>query len=113
MRTLIINKPVGYASWLELPDKFYLNADPPFDFVHLFTNRLQELETNLATLRASLNPSGMVWVSWYKTASRLPTEITEDLIRATCLPLGVVDIKVCSVNEEWSGLKLGMRKDLR
>ena len=89
------------------------SAKSPYDFVHLFVNQLGELEDQLFSLRSKLNPAGMVWVSWYKKNAKKPTEITEDLIRETCLPLGFVDVKVCAVTEEWSGLKLVIRKELR
>ncbi len=55
----------------------------------------------------------MIWVSWPKKASKVPTDIVEDTIRFVCLPLGLVDVKVCAVDETWSGLKLMIRKELR
>ena len=60
-----------------------------------------------------LKQSGSFWVSWYKKAAKLPTEITEDTIRDAALPLGLVDVKVCAVDEKWSGLKLVIRKENR
>jgi hypothetical protein len=63
-------------------------------------------------LRPLLAPAGMVWVSWPKKASKVPTDITEDVIRDLCLPLGFVDAKVCSVDAIWSGLKLVIRKEM-
>jgi hypothetical protein len=60
-----------------------------------------------------LAPSGFIWVSWPKKASKVPTDITEDTIRAACLPMGLVDVKVCAVDETWSGLKLMKRKSAR
>jgi hypothetical protein len=67
----------------------------------------------LASYRAKLKPTGMIWVSWPKKSSRAPTDITEDTIRDIALPLGFVDVKVCAVDEVWSGLKLVIRKELR
>jgi len=83
------------------------------DVVHLFTAERKVLEKTLATSRRTLNPDAMVWVSWPKKASKVPTNITEDVIREVALPLGFVDIKVCAVDEVWSGLKLVVRKELR
>jgi hypothetical protein len=60
-----------------------------------------------------LAPDASIWVSWPKKASKVPTDITEDTIRAVALPMGLVDIKVCAVDETWSGLKLVLRKELR
>jgi hypothetical protein len=66
-----------------------------------------------AEARRTLKPDAAVWVSWPKKASRVPTDVTEDTIRALALPLGFVDVKVCAVSEIWSGLKLVVRKELR
>ena len=81
--------------------------------VHVFTERKAVLKTELASLRSSIKPNGVVWVSWPKKASKMPTDITEDTIRELALPLGFVDVKVCAVSEIWSGLKLVIRKEFR
>ena len=112
MKTKIIHPPKEYFTWVDNQVKKQ-NANPPFDFAHLFTNSLSELEDQLFELKKSLAPDGMIWVSWYKKSAKQPTEITEDLIRDTCLPLGLVDVKVCAVSDDWSGLKLVIRKALR
>ena len=112
MKTKIIHPPKEYFDWMEDQVK-KKEANPPFDFVHLFTNSLSELEDQLVALKNSLAPDGMIWISWYKKSAKKPTEITEDLIRETCLPLGLVDVKVCAVSDDWSGLKLVIRKSLR
>jgi hypothetical protein len=83
------------------------------DIVHVFSSSQAELGKVLKACRAKLKPDGMVWVSWPKKASKQPTDITEDTVRELCLPLGFVDIKVCAVDEVWSGLKLVIRKELR
>jgi hypothetical protein len=83
------------------------------DLVHVFTSERAVLEVELAALRAAIKPNGAVWVSWPKKASRVCTDITEDIIREVCLPLGFVDVKVCAVSDIWSGLKLVIRKELR
>ncbi|MDI9238107.1 DUF3052 domain-containing protein [Lysobacter sp. LF1] len=80
---------------------------------HLFCRERAALEIALATCRDVLAADVMVWVSWPKKASKVPTDITEDVIRAVALPLGFVDVKVCAVDEVWSGLKLVVRKALR
>ena len=63
--------------------------------------------------RGVIRQDGTIWVSWYKKAAKLPTEITEDTIREAALPMGLVDVKVCAVDEKWSGLKLMIRKENR
>lgn len=80
---------------------------------HIFTTERAELDHLLAELRTMIDPAGFVWVSWPKKASKVPTDITEDVIREICLPMGWVDVKVCAVDEIWSGLKLMIRKELR
>lgn len=83
------------------------------DVAHLFVTERRELASGLTVLRPLLQPGGMVWVSWPKKAARVPTDITEDVIRELCLPLGYVDVKVCAVDAVWSGLKLMIRKTER
>jgi len=80
---------------------------------HVFHAQKAKLETDLQALRDKLAPDGMVWVSWPKKAAKMETDITEDVIRAVALPMGFVDVKVCAVDETWSGLKLVIRKSLR
>ena len=83
------------------------------DHAHLFVTERAALADRLAILRPLVAPDGAVWVSWPKKASKVPTDIVEDTIRAVALPLGFVDVKVCAVDEMWSGLKLVVRRDLR
>jgi hypothetical protein len=83
------------------------------DIVHVFARHKAKLQVELRDLRSSIKPNGVVWVSWPKKASKVPTDITEDTIRELALPLGFVDVKVCAVSEIWSGLKLVIRKELR
>ena len=87
--------------------------EPGLDAAHIFTTSRAEMEALLSQLRSLITPAGFVWVSWPKKASKVPTDITEDTIRAVCLPMGWVDVKVCAVDEIWSGLKLMIRKELR
>ncbi|NNF36781.1 MAG: DUF3052 family protein [Saprospiraceae bacterium] len=76
-------------------------------------NDLSELEKSLPILMKSINTSGMIWVLWYKKASRKQRDVNEDVIRNTALGLGLVDVKVCAVNKDWSGLKLVYRLENR
>ena len=85
----------------------------PIDIAHIFKTERAALADDLAALRRMLAPAGFVWVSWPKKASKVPTDIDENAIRAICLPMGLVDVKVCAVDATWSGLKLMIRKELR
>jgi hypothetical protein len=80
------------------------------DIVHLFTTSRTELEKKLTAWLKMLPAGAAIWVSWPKKSAKVPTDITEDTIRAVALPMGLVDIKVCAVDETWSGLKLVRRK---
>lgn len=92
--------------WLDTPG-------PPIDGAHIFVTARAELAVKLEQLLPLLAPSGMIWVSWPKKASKVPTDITEDVIREICLPMGLVDVKVCAVDATWSGLKLVVRRQNR
>ena len=83
------------------------------DAAHVFVTERARLAELLKTLRQAITTDGQIWVSWPKKASKVETDITEDTIRELCLPLGLVDTKVCAVDEVWSGLKLVIRKELR
>ena len=83
------------------------------DVVHVFSASKAELAKVLRTCRSKLRPTAVLWVSWPKKSAKVPTDITEDTIRALALPLGFVDVKVCAVTDVWSGLKLVVRKELR
>ena len=83
------------------------------DLIHLFTQSAAELDAKLRVWRHSIKPDATIWISWPKKASKVATDITEDVIREVALPLGFVDVKVCAVDETWSGLKLVIRKELR
>jgi len=82
-------------------------------FIHLFSKSRSELAEQLVMYRRTMALDGALWVSWPKKASKVPTDITEDVIRAVALPLGLVDVKVCAVDETWSGLKLMIRREAR
>lgn len=87
--------------------------EPNLDAVHVFTTERAEMAALLSELRHTIAPTGFVWVSWPKKASKVPPDITEDTIREVCLPMGWVDVNVCAVDAVWSGLKLMIRKELR
>lgn len=125
LRSKLGVKP-GQRTWrLAMPDAVAAEVDgdaPPLllevpaaglDSAHLFVTECAVLAAELARLRPLLAPAGMVWVSWPKKAAKLPTDVTEDVIRELALPLGYVDIKVCAVDTVWSGLKLVIRKSER
>jgi hypothetical protein len=83
------------------------------EMAHIFVTRRAELARLLVRLRKLIAPDGIIWISWPKKAARVETDITEDVIRAEALPLGFVDVKVCAIDEVWSGLKLVIRKSER
>lgn len=89
------------------------DAAPGYDFVHVFTTARAVLESLARPLMNLIARDGTIWVSWPKKAAKVSTDITEDVIRTVVLPTGLVDVKVCAVDETWSGLKLVIRKELR
>jgi hypothetical protein len=112
----VVNAPDNYLELVEpVPEGVAISHEPRAgcDLVHFFTNSRDELFRRLAEYRNSIKQDGSIWVSWYKKAAKLPTEITEDLVREAAFPLGLVDVKVCAVDERWSGLKLVIRKENR
>jgi hypothetical protein len=116
LRVALLGAPANYRKLLApLPDgvAFGTRIAKGAELVHVFTRSKAQLGKTLATCRKTLAPEAAIWVSWPKKASKVPTDITEDTIRELALPLGFVDIKVCAVDEVWSGLKLVVRKELR
>jgi hypothetical protein len=112
----LLGAPSGYRKLLEpLPEGvvFESRSSQRTDIVQAFGTSKAELARTLTQCRKSLRPDAAVWVSWPKKSSKVPTDITEDVIRAVALPMGFVDIKVCAVDDTWSGLKLVVRKELR
>ncbi len=87
--------------------------EPPVDAAHIFVTVRAKLENRLELLLPLLARDGFIWVSWPKKAAKVATDITEDTIRDVALPLGLVDVKVCAVDDTWSGLKLVIRKENR
>ncbi len=112
----LVGTPKGFRPLLEpLPKsvRFVSKPDTSTHIVHHFATKKSELAKALAIYRRKLDPNAAVWVSWPKKSSKVPTDITEDRVRDVALPLGFVDVKVCAVDETWSGLKLVVRKELR
>ena len=117
MKVRLANAPAGYTKTLgKLPAGIVEPARPgtaSLDFIQFFTTSRKGLEQALPAMLKSLAPAGMLWVSWPKKASKVPTDMTEDVVRAVALPKGLVDVKVCAVDELWSGLKLVRRLENR
>lgn len=112
MSAHFIGAPGTYAKTLgSLPDDVIASKTlrAPLDFIQFFTTSRQTLETRFPALARSLAPAGMLWVSWPKKAARVETDLTEDVIRGIALKGGLVDVKVCAVDDIWSGLKLVRR----
>jgi hypothetical protein len=82
----------------------------PIDAAHIFVTVRAELESKLRQLTSLLSAAGFIWISWPKKTAKVPTDISEDTIRDVCLPMGLVDVKVCAVDTTWSGLKLTRRR---
>ncbi len=83
------------------------------DLIHIFVTRRKDLERALKSTLKAMRSNAAVWVSWPKKSSGVATDVTEDTIRAVALPMGLVDVKVCAVDDVWSGLKLVVRKERR
>lgn len=111
-----IDAPTGYRKLLApLPKGVSVTTEiaARAAFVHLFVKERKTLEKELKRVRRLLADTGVLWVSWPKKSAGVATDITEDVIRDVCLPLGFVDVKVCAVDETWSGLKLMIRRENR
>ena len=116
LTVVTINAPTNYRRLLStIPEDvtFSDRLKPDSSFVHIFIKKRSELEKRLSSLREKVADTGTVWVSWPKKSSGVPTDVTEDVVRAVVLPLGFVDVKVCAIDETWSGLKLMVRRTNR
>lgn len=105
----LVNIPIYYLSlFTDLPSDLSVIEDLTVkkDLIHYFTTSAVELERDIIPLKNEIQSNGMIWVSWPKKSSRVPTDITEDTIRNLALANGLVDVKVCAVDQVWSGLKL-------
>jgi hypothetical protein len=119
-RVLAIGAPSGYEDLLEgLPESVSIQrsdsigspgsaeaAEPRFDIIHVFSKEKAVLSVLIPELRDWIVPHGMIWASWPKKASKVETDVSEDVVRGLALQNGLVDVKVCAVDEVWSGLKL-------
>lgn len=115
-KVYVKNAPDNYFDLIKpLPENVTVNRriSHDIDMIHFFTSSRRELAAEIKKQLGRIKQDGMIWVSWPKKASGVPTDITEDVIREVILPLGLVDIKVCAVDEVWSGLKLVIRKENR
>jgi len=113
---VVIDAPDNYRKLLgQIPSGVNFATRPVGNtkFIHLFVKERRALQTRLQSLRQKIAEDAAVWVSWPKKSSGVPTDVTEDVIRAVALPIGFVDIKVCAVDDTWSGLKLMIRRENR
>ena len=114
---VVVGPPAGYMDLLKLPPEMRIQwiAKPRkgVAMVHVFCREAEVLRKKLKELRKLIASDGVVWVSWPKKTITVPTDITENVVRSHALPLGFVDIKVCAVDDVWSGLKLVIRKSER
>jgi hypothetical protein len=112
----VIGAPASYRDMVgQLPSDVIVapKLTAPLDMVHLFVARATGLADQLALCRRAITPDGMIWVSWPKKTAGVATDLSDSAVRDTALPLGLVDVKVCAVNETWSGLKFVIPKNLR
>jgi hypothetical protein len=108
--------PQAYAGLVgPMPDKVTLaaRAKPPVDMVHVFATEAAGLAAKLRSCRKLIKTDGMIWVSWPKKSSRVATDLSDVVVRDIAVPLGLVDIKVCAVDDVWSGLKFVIPRDQR
>jgi hypothetical protein len=105
----LVNQPAYYFDlFTDLPEHVEIFTDKKItkNLVHYFTKKATDLRRDIKSLRQEIYPAGILWISWPKKASKINTYISEDIIRNLALANGLVDIKVCAVDETWSGLKL-------
>lgn len=112
-----VNEPDHYLELLgELPEDIEIvdsSYSHPVNFIHLFAGDEAALHYNFPSFKAKLDKNGMMWVSWIKKSSKLETDISESDVRSLGLRLGLVDVKICAVDKDWSGLKFMYRKEDR
>ncbi len=109
---VILNAPPGYLTTLApLPEgvRVVTQLRGPLDVIHVFATRREELAARMPSLKQALDPSGMLWISWPKGASKQPTDLNENVMREIGLRHGLVDVKVCAIDDTWSGLKVVYR----
>jgi hypothetical protein len=104
----LVNAPDYYFKlFSDFPNETKMSTDDKTqkDFIHYFATGLEALNKDIISLKKQLQPNGMLWVSWYKKSAKIKTDVSESIIRDLALKNGLVDIKVCAVDEFWSGLK--------
>ncbi|GHJ46795.1 hypothetical protein Cs7R123_41370 [Catellatospora sp. TT07R-123] len=115
-RVALLHAPAGFTV-PDLPDGAAvadgLHGTTPLDVIVLFAAMRTVLDRNLAAVRPRMAPAAGFWVAWPKRASKVPTDLTEDVVRQVALPTGLVDNKVCAIDATWSGLRLVIRRELR
>jgi hypothetical protein len=112
----VVDAPMDYGALIAPMGRkvaFATRLSKDVELLHAFVTTRNRLEDVLDRARAGLGSDAIVWVSWPKKAGSLTSEVTEDTVRDMALPLGFVDVKVCAVDDTWSGLKLVVRKTLR
>lgn len=112
----VIAEPDDFREWLEpIPAAvgFRSTLHGHVDVVVFFVTRRREFERRLGAAGRSIFPAGGLWIAWPKRASKVATDMTEDVVREVVLPLGLVDNKVCAISEVWSGLRIVWRRELR
>ena len=112
----LINPPANLLDDLApLPNnlKFLIDNSELANFIHLFAKDLATFESHIFQLENEIERDGIIWISWYKKASKIPTDLTEYIVRDTALTTSLVDTKKCAVDDKWSGLKLVIRKEYR
>jgi len=111
MRVVYVNPPDGFA--VDGIDDARARLSKDTDLIVFFTTQRRELDRRLDALRRAIEPDGMLWVAWPKRASGVATDMTENVVRDVALPTGLVDTKVCAIDDVWSGLRLVVRRELR
>lgn len=116
-RVLVVSAPRGFRDTLgTLPDGVRLSTRSgagPWDVIVVFVKTCELLTKQMKVLRAVLQPNGGLWAAWPKKSSGVKTDVTEDSVRAVAFPLGLVDNKVCAIDETWSGLRCVIRLENR
>ncbi len=112
----LIDVPMDYFDLLGyLPEEVEIleNKKSKANFIHLFCENKSSFDKKFLKLKDEIERDGMIWISWYKKSAKIPTDLQADIIRTTGLSLGLVDVKVCAIDEKWSGLKFVWRKENR